>query len=363
MTPARRWLLVAVVSVLVTAPTFLVAHWPAKASDLSAVQVRARIAASAKLAWSGRATTRGTLQVPTSESFSSVAGLLSEDTDLRVWWHDSTHWRVDRTRVSGESDLYRFGGLVTTWRFESERASITPYSSIRLPDESDVLPSRLAARMLSGAKPSELSRLPARRIAGHDSAGLRLRPADTRSTIDHVDIWADEDSGVPTRVEVYDAKHRVPVLSTRLTALDLGTPPASVVQFHAPDGVKVYFDRAIDDAAGANAFAPFIPPDTVAGLPRGGSLEARGGVGVYGRGPTAVIAIPLRSNIASALRDQLRKSKSATDTEGGTGLAVGPLSVLLSGHRGDAILLAGTVTPATLERAAADVREHGSFFR
>lgn len=363
MTPARRWLLVAVVAVLVTAPTLLVTHWPAKASDLTAVELRARISDSAKLSWSGQAKTRGTLQVPTSSSFSGVSRLLSDQSDLRVWWRDGTHWRVDRTRASGESDLYRYGGLVTTWRFESEKATITPHSSVRLPDDSDVLPSTLAARMLAGAKPTELSRLPARRIAGHDSPGLRLEPADPRSTIRRVDIWADEASGLPTRVEVYAAGSGRPVLSTELTELDLSAPPESVTRFNAPEGVRLRFQRAIDDAAGANAFAPFIPPQTLAGLERGGEIDGRGAVGIYGRGPTAMIAIPLRHNVAHALSAQLRKSKASTESNAGTSLAVGPLSVLVTFDRRGATLLAGTVTPETLDRAAADVRENGAYYR
>jgi hypothetical protein len=361
MTPARRWLLVAVVVVLVTAPVVLLKHLPAKASDLTAAGLLSQIRDSSDRAWSGQAITRGTLQVPKSDSFGDVARLLSQDSSLRVWWHDPTHWRIDRTRASGESDRYRYGGLVTTWSFESEKATITPYSSVRLPDESDVLPSTLAARMLSGATSSELSRLPARRIAGHDSAGLRLDPADPRSTIDHVDIWADEGSGLPTRVEVYTGGRAVPVLSTRLTRLDLGTPPASITKFNAPDGVRVSFDRTIDDAAGANAFAPFIPPNTVAGLARRGELDERGAVGVYGRGPTAIIVIPLRDNVGFDLRDQLRKSKSSTESNGGTGLRIGPLTVLVSNERRGTILLAGTVTPETLERASSDVHELGSY--
>ncbi len=49
----------------------------------------------------------------------------------------------------------------------------------------------------------ELSRLPARRVAGRSAAGLRLVPADPASTIARVDVWADEASGLPLRVEVY----------------------------------------------------------------------------------------------------------------------------------------------------------------
>jgi hypothetical protein len=356
MTPSVRWLLVLVVAVLVLAPTTVVRLFPAKGSTISAADLAERINAAQDRGWSGEVATQGALQVPVSDSFSGVARLFGDSTTLRVWWGDDRHWRVDRTRASGETDLFRDGDDTVKWSYESEKATLTPYSDVRLPNEADVLPSTLAARLLSGARDAELSRLPSARIAGHDSAGLRLIPSDSRSTIARADIWADQASGLPTRVEVYAAARNRPVLTTEVTSLDVGKPDASTVRFRIPGGVRIDHSRALDEAAGANAFAPFQPPETVAGLPRRGSAEDLGAVGIYGRGPTALIAFPLRTHVASELRDQLLKSKPSHETSAGVGIEVGPLTVLLA--RGDraSYLLAGTVTPATLVRAAAELR-------
>ena len=110
-------------------------------------------------------------------------------------------------------------------------------------------------------------------------------------------------------------------------------------------------------AAAANAFAPYDLPATLAGLPtRDG--DDPGAVGVYGRGPTAMIVLPLRGQVARPLRDRLEASGSARRTDVGTLAAVGPVTLLVASAPGGggAFLLAGTVTPETAEQAAAGLR-------
>jgi outer membrane lipoprotein-sorting protein len=356
--PAGRWLLVAGAAVVLVAAPVVVRALPASGSDLTAPQLRERIAASSSVPWSGEVRTRGTLQVPDTRSFGGVVDLLGESKDLRVWWRDARHWRVDDTRQTGESDLVRDDDTLTRWVFESATATITPYATVRLPDASDVLPSRLASRLLGGAAAAELTRLPSRRVAGRSAAGLRLEPADPASTIDRADVWADERTGLPMRVEVYGDGDALPVVTSSLTDLDIGRPAADVTTFAAPRTATVRRRDAIDVAAGANAFAPFRLPDQVAGLERTGDEDELGAVGVYGRGPTALIVIPLRRGLAGQVRDQLSTVASARSSDAGTSLEVGPLSVLLTegGRRSrGTFLLAGTVTPATLAQASAEL--------
>jgi hypothetical protein len=363
MTPsARRWLLVALVSAVVAATPVLPRLLPSQASDLSAAQLRERIAASRDLGWSGEVRTRGSLQVPEIDSFGGVADLLGDDSTLRVWWRSDESWRVDRIRASGESDLVREGDLLTRWRFESERATASPYATVRLPDESDLVPARLARRMLAGAQDAELSRLPSRRLAGRSAPGLRLVPADDQSTIRRVDVWADARTGLPLRVEVVGVGGRLPVVTSTVTRLDPTTPDRATTSFTAPPGARVGFRDAIDVAAGANAFAPFVLPDALAGLERRGDPDELGAVGLYGRGPTALVAVPLRRRLAGQVQDQLETSGGA-GSAGGTSLTVGPLSVLLTeGGRGrGTFLLAGTVRPSVLDDAAAELVRGVSF--
>lgn len=342
-------------AVLAALPT-AISSLPAEGSDVSAIALRARIARSGNVGFSGDVQSKGTLQVPDSQSFAGAAKLLGENNVLRVWWRSSTDWRVDRVFATGESDLFRDGGRSTRWSFESERATVSPVSSIRLPDASDLLPATLARRMLQGARAGELSRLDSRRVAGRSAAGLRLVPSDPASTIDRVDIWADPETGVALEVRVYATGDDRPVVSTRMRDLDMGRPSTATTHFVAPPGVRVRFDPAVDVAAGANAFAPLVPPATLAGFAQRTGAPDVGAVGVYGRGPTAFLAVPLRHRISHQLRGSLRKSASATDDATGTTLIVGPLTVLVTRpDRQRVFMLAGTVTPEALQRAATEI--------
>lgn len=352
----RRWSLVALAAAVAVATPVVPRLLPAEASDLDAADLRDRIAAASDLPWSGEVAVRGSLQIPETESFAGVTDLLGDDSSLRVWWRSEESWRVDRIRATGETDLVREGDLLTSWRFESERATASPYATVRLPDASDLVPSRLARRLLAGADDAELTRLPERRLAGRSAAGLRLEPADEQSTIDRVDVWADTRSGLPLRVEVVGDGSSLPVVTSTVTSLDLATPDPGTTAFVAPPGARIGFRDAVDVAAGANAFAPFALPSSLAGLERRGDPEELGAVGLYGRGPTALVAVPLRRGLAAQVREQLAAS-SGVPGESGTSLQVGPLSVLLTeGGRGrGTFLLAGTVRPEVLVDAATEL--------
>ena len=67
-----------------------------------------------------------------------------------MWWRNADDWRVDRIRSTGETDLFRQGGGIVRWVFESETATYSPVSKIRLPDASDLLPADLRAVAAAG---------------------------------------------------------------------------------------------------------------------------------------------------------------------------------------------------------------------
>ncbi|HET9778404.1 MAG TPA: hypothetical protein VFP81_03860 [Propionibacteriaceae bacterium] len=355
---SARWLVVLLTAVAFVVTPALINARPAAPSDISATELAERIQQSADVGWSGFVETAGTLQVPDSDSFATLVQLLGENTRLRVWWRNADDWRVDRIRSTGETGLFRQGGSTIRWVFEYETATYSPVSQIRLPDASDLLPPTFARSLLQGARQSELSRLPARRVAGIDAPGLRLTPQEPASTVAHVDIWADPGSGLPLRVELYGAGEQRPVLTTTLRELSLGVPPATATDFTPAEGVRVTYEQSVDVAAAANAFAPYDLPASLAGLEaRDG--EDPGAVGIYGRGPTTLIAIPLRGRVAGPLRRQLQDRGSAQFTEVGTLAPVGPVALLITPFRGrgGAFLLAGTVTSETLQRAATELLE------
>ncbi len=171
-----------------------------------------------------------------------------------------------------------------------------------------------------------------------------------------MDVWADVSSGLPLRVKVYGAPAGgVPVLDTRLDSLELGEPSAEETDFRLSPTLDFSRGVALDEAAGADTFAPFLPPGSVAGLARLGEPDDYGAVGVYGRGPTALLAIPLRPWVAERLHDQLAKSRDSFDTGSSISLEVGPISVRLVEDGSTSFLLTGTVTPETLSEASTDL--------
>ncbi len=356
MVPATRWLVVGLLTLGVALPPTLVRLLPAEGSSIGAGALADRVRGAAGIAWTGEVRTQGMLDLPVGGSrFGGVARLLGETSDLRVWWRDDQHWRIDRLRPSGETDLVRDGGLSIRWDYEESTARFAAYSPVRLPDDNDVLPATLAARLLAGAGAGELSRLPARRVAGHSAAGLRLVPADPASTVERVDVWADNDSALPLRVDVYGGRGTRPVLVSEVRTFTLRDPTDREIGFELASAADFTQAPTLDDVASANAFAPFALPGEVAGLSRRGLESGLGAVGVYGRGPTALLALPLRDGASRSLRRQLAESRSARTTGTRVALEVGPLSLLLvHGERAN-FLLTGTVTPATLERAADDL--------
>jgi hypothetical protein len=298
----------------------------------------------------------GALQVPDSDSFANLATLLGEENDLRVWWRSADDWRVDRIRSTGETDLFRQGGTSIRWVFESETATVAPVSQVRLPDASDLLPPTLGRAVLQGVRADELTPLPARRVAGVDAPGLRLTPDEAASTVDHVDLWADAASGLPLRVELYGRGETRPLVTTSVRDLTLGVPDAGTTAFDPPQDITVNYEDSVDVAAAANAFAPFDLPASLAGLGTRDGADP-GAVGRYGRGPTTVLVLPLRGQVAGPLRERLRSSAAAEATAVGTLAAIGPVGVLVTPRRGagGTFLLTGTVTAETLQQAATEL--------
>lgn len=351
-----RWLVVLLAAVaLVVTPLAVRARAPER-SEVDATELVQRIRGSAATSWSGQVETSGTLAVPDEQSFANLATLLGEANQLRVWWRSPTDWRIDRLRSTGETGLYRQGQAVLRWVFESDTATVTPVSTVRLPDASDLLPPTLGRSLLQGAREDELTRLPARRVAGVDAPGIRLTPGDAASTVGRVDVWADPVTGLPLRVELSGREEDRPVLTTALADLDRRTPPADATVFSPSADSRLTFEESVDVAAAANAFAPVDLPARVAGLPSR-SGEDPGAVGIYGRGATTLIVLPLRGRVAGPLRTRLQSSGTAQRTPAGTLAPVGPVGLLLTDRRDQgSFLLAGTVDGETLQRAAAELR-------
>jgi hypothetical protein len=354
MRAVHRWSLVAATCALAVVVPAGVRAWPVPDQDLSAAQVLALVRAGEDTAYSGTVETRGRLGLPVSDHFTDVADLLGGDTRLQVWWRSSQDWRVDKLLDTGEVDLFHHGDATIEWDYERGEARTGIDPTIRLPRDADLLPPALAGRAVVGVTPSEVTRLAPRRIAGVDTVGLRVDPADPRTSVDHVDLWADPVTGAVLALDAYGAGAQ-PALSTAFTRVTLRAPRPSATSFHPAPGLRQSVDDILDIADAANQFAPVLPPAQLAGLPE--TASSRGAVGVYGAGLTQLMALPLQSGDAGYLAEQLRTNGAAT-VHGTPLLRVGPLGVyMVTSHRpGEfAWVVTGTVTDDTLVRAGRDL--------
>lgn len=355
---------------LVATPGVL-ARWPLPVSEAGAVGLLARVKASRDTPYSGYAQSVGGVNLPVTNALGGLPDLLGATTTLRTWYRGPDDWRVDTVRLAGERDLYRSASGMWSWDYEANTAVLTPVPgpSLRLPRAGDLLPTTLGQRLLSEARDDEVSRLPARRVAGRDAPGLRLVPAERESTVREVDVWVDPATGLPLRVEVLGEGSTRPVVSTAFLDFSSDSPSGDTTRFTPPPGSSVQQQGGTDIASFADRIDAPTLPASIDGLPRqrrglggsaGGSADGSAGmspagsVGVYGRGVTLLVAAPLPRRAAASLLDQLRRSPGAKVDDTGVALAVGPLSLRVTDPVGDgrSYLLAGTVTPDTLTSAA-----------
>ncbi|HEY6745582.1 MAG TPA: hypothetical protein VI357_07660 [Mycobacteriales bacterium] len=348
-----RWAAVAAgVAVLVSLP-LAVGALPARPTEVSATDLLGRVQGSGEVGHSGYAESVGGLVLPLTTDFTALTSLFGDRTRIRSFWRGEQDWRIDALQTTGEASTYRDGDGDWTWDYEQDAITFATEPVVRLPRVADVEPAALARRLLSEARAADVSRIPARRVAGRDAAGLRLRPSDPGTTIDRVDLWVDEGSGLALRVEVYGKGAARPVLETAFLDFSTAVPRPDATRFSPADPSRVQGGTSPDLAARINLFAPVEAPPTLAGLPGRPGIAGLGSIGSYGTGLTLLVAVPLPGRISRPLADELERTPGATRTGEGIRLAVGPLSLLLTDDPGRrSWLLTGTVTADTLNRAA-----------
>jgi hypothetical protein len=368
MRRGHRWAIVLAGALVLAALPWAVTELPAAGSGVTATDLLTRVEHSSSVPYSGYAESLGSLAVPETDQFNAITDLLGGRTQMRVWWSSSAEWRVDTVSLTGETDLHRSGGQTWTWDYEANRATLDDNGhppGVRLPRSDDLLPPNLARRLLSGATPPEVQRLPSARVAGHSAAGLRLRPNEPGTTIDKVDVWALA-SGLPVRVAVYGKGSATAVVSTSFLQLTTAAPTSSDITFVPPASARVTESNGLDLLGFIDLLLVDVhPPATLAGLSRNVSTPLVGAVGVYGRGVTILLAVPLPPRIAYPLRDQLEKAVGAVNAADGVAIGVGVLNLLLGQPAvdGGAWLVTGTVTPETLARAMAELPAANGFHR
>lgn len=342
------------VALLVAAPS-VIDRLPIEESDVGAAELLARVQSGAATPYSGYAQAVGGITLPVTDGLGGLPDLLGDTTSLRTWFRSPDSWRVDNVRLGGERDVYRTPAQLWRWDYEQNTAVETPVPepSLRLPREADLLPPALGQRLLSEATADEVTRLPARRIAGRDAPGLQLVPNEPQSTVTEINVWVDADTGVPLQVDVLGAGTARPIVSTAFLDFSGTIPDADIVRFGPPPGAEVRQEGGTDIASLADGVDTGGLPATLSGLDRQ-SRDGQGSVGIYGRGVTELVAAPLPRRGGRRLVDQLRAAPGAVVTGDSVALSIGPLNALLTEPDGGGrrYLLSGTVTAQTLTTAA-----------
>jgi len=329
--------------------------FPAPDSGASVASLLDQVEGSTDIAYTGYVETLGTLQLPVASDLADLGPLFGERTRMRVWWRGPQDWRVDQILTTGETDLIHDSRGTTMWEYEKSRVTRVVDSGARLPRTSDLLPPDLGRRLLEDADLAELSRLPMQRIAGRDAPGMRLIPASAQSSIDHVDIWVDQESGLALRLVLYAKGADTAAFSSTFMQFSTEGPTGTQTTFEPPPDAEFFYDDVVDIADAANQFASLTPPGSLAGLHRSSGPALRS-VGVYGGGLTQLVAIPLWDQAAEPLRENLGSVPTVRRIGEGDVVSVGPLTMLLTGFPGGGgWLLAGTVTEQTLIEAAHDI--------
>jgi hypothetical protein len=345
------------VAVLIALPPVLSAL-PASDTDVPAAELRAAAVASADEQFSGYAESAGGLVLPVgSRRFSSVVDLFSDRTQMRVWWRGERDHRIDVVTAGGEAGYHADAAGGWVWEYEDARAVRFGPARLRLPVPPDLLPSSLGRRLLSEATDDELSRIGARRVAGRTALGLRVTPSQAAASVDHVDVWIDEASGLPLQVQLFGGDGDLAALDTRFLDVELGAPGAALTGFVPPAGARVDSDEGQGVLQRADRVLSPVPlPDTLAGLGRRSLDGAPDAVGLYGRGVTLLAVVPVGGRVGYDIARGLRDAPDAEVDDRGVRATSGPLGLLVVDTPGrGALVVAGTVTLAALATAATEL--------
>ena len=358
----RGWALVAALATVAVLVPQVPGWLPASTREIDPEALRDRILTSANRPHQGYAEIAGSLALPELPKAEDLTSLLTTTTRVRTWYASPSSWRFDVITGVGERDVYGTPDGEVTWDYGANMLTrLIGEPPVRLPRAGDLLPPELARRVLSAAQNDPVRALPARRVAGHDAAGLRLSPADPDTTVGHVDIWADPDTGLPVRVELTARGADRPILVSGFVELDATAPGAGeLVPKQAPgSGFGIATAPDVGDALGALGRGRI--PDRLAGRElRQADVGGVRGVGVYGTGLSAFVALPVPAGVGSDAAEAITNaggtSEDLTRGEALT-LSIAPLSVVVARSEFSRrwFLLAGLTTPEVLTAAAGEL--------
>jgi len=361
----RRWAVVAVGLALLCGLPVIASALPVSVPALTASQLRGRILASADESYAGYAESNATFGLPPVAGLTGLTSLLNGVTKMRVWQATPARWRVDVLSDAGERDMYQLSGCRSyIWDSGSQLLTeVRGRQTFRLPRPADLVPPALALRLLSEAgRQARFGVIAPVRVAGRSAAGLRMTPADTASTVGHVDIWADPSSGLPLLVEIFSRGTVRPALKSQFFQVSPWRQDPRVLTPVRSAGTGFTVTRAGNLAGALSDLGLVALPAQLAGrnrLPVQPGFET---IGTYGGGLTTFVVVGVRGSAGRHLvPDAVSAGGTPLAIAGGAGVVIGAplINAVIVRPPGFFVtfLLAGTVSAQLLEQAAAELTQ------
>jgi outer membrane lipoprotein-sorting protein len=237
----------------------------------------------------------GLPQLPQISNASSTLSLLTGSHTVKVYYQDSSHFRLAIPQLASETDVIANGTKLWLWQSSSDSvtefvpsAGTAKQREQKIAAQAPVLtPQQAANQVLAKVGKTTLVSVQDNVMVANDPAyQLVLAPKDHRSLIGKVVIAVDAKYGVPLRVQVYAKGASSPAFQVGYTALQFVAPDPANFAFTPPHGAKVDVVKPGSGELGAKQ----------------GATGAAGpsGFGTYGTSWLTVAAFP-QSDLTKAL--------------------------------------------------------------
>jgi hypothetical protein len=358
-----RWGVVAAGTAVLLSVPGIVAALPVPGSPVTAAALRAKIIDSAARPYEGYVESTADLGLPLLPDLADVSALADGVTEQYAWYRGPGQWRADTLTTAGENDVYQVGATTYLWNQSLNlMTQVVGTASVRLPRAADLLPPALARLLLSLASPKDrLTRLPSRRVAGVDAAGLALHPVNAATTVGTIDIWADPRSGLPVDVRVYPRGDGKPVLVSDFLQVSQRSPGLASITPQPGPGVDVTQASlgSLNHVLNNGRQHPW--PPQLGGQKYDPVVDGLNSIAFYGSGFARFALVELPDKTGRQVVSAVTSAGAGVLTvTGGTEVIVAtPLLtvVLATLHRfgGITFLLAGAESPKALEAAATNL--------
>jgi outer membrane lipoprotein-sorting protein len=190
----------------------------------------------------------GLPQLPQVGNATSALSLLTGSHTVKVYYQDSSHFRLAVPQLASETDVIADGTKL--WLWESASDSVTEFvppagaakqQAQKVAAQAPVLTPQQAANQVLAkvGKTTLVSVQDNVMVAGDPAYQLVLAPKDHRSLIGRIVIAVDGKYGVPLRVQVFAKGATSAAFQVGYTDLQFVAPNAANFAFTPPHGAKV----------------------------------------------------------------------------------------------------------------------------